>query len=552
MFSVFQLLFLLSAIAGAAVAINPVTAIGRLILIVIGLALSVLATQMPATERNLRLGRILFAALPAVAAVYFLLTNDWSARIGKLPALDPILRLLDQFQPVHGISLNTNVIGGILAAYLPLQIAALRSARRPTAVVLIGLSLAVLLASLSRGAWIAAAGVAFAALVWRGLGRVSSLPRRRWLWLGAMVLGVAVAAALLAFTGLGRRFVASTLAERGNIWLDSVQLALDYPFTGLGLSGFENVYSAYLLLIHVPFLYYAHNLFLDVWLGQGLLGLAAFVGWIITAVVRGMTGDGGRSGADAATEGSPVLRPPSSVSAWRFAALASLGVIVLHGLTDDPWYGYAGAGLPVALPLLFVPLGLLMRRAPMPSPAPSFARRYAVELRLIGVGLLMFALVFFVRLPEMRAAALVNQAALDQQKAELRIYRFQRNGMQDAVRRDLNLQPEIAEYEAALLIDPANATAHRRLGQIALAKGNLDSACAHFRAAWAGNPANRAARQYMGECAALDGDATAAAEFWRSVDLAQGQLQLRYAWYNDFVADKAHADLISAATNSLK
>ena len=540
MFPVFQLLFLLSAILGTLVAVNPVASTGRLILIVIGLGLSVAAQQLPANPRTARLGRIACAALPVVVAVYFVLTNDWSARLGKLPALDPILRLLDQVQPIHGISINTNVIGGVIAAYLPLQIAALRlSLRKPSlAWLLIGFSLAVVLASLSRSAWFALAGVAFAALVWRVLAGVA-LPKRRWRWLGLMMVAVAVFAALLAVTGPGQRLVASTLAERGNIWRDSFQLALDYPFTGLGLSGFENVYSAYMLLVHVPFLYYAHNLFLDVWLNQGLLGLAAFVGWMIAAVVHHLS--------------QPKMKPTSEVDSifpWRTAALASLGIIILHGLIDDPWYGY---GAP-ALFLLLVPLGLLGRRAMVPAavPATPFLRRFAVELRLVVIGLALFAVVFVLNVSNMRAAIAVNRAALDQQKAELLTYRAEKFGMQDAVRRQIDLQPVVAEYEAALQINPNNAAAHRRLGQIALAHGDIASACAHFRAAFASNPENRATRQFMGECAALDGDVAAAAIFWRSIDLGQGQLQLRYAWYNDFIADKVHAVLISAATNTLK
>jgi hypothetical protein len=55
----------------------------------------------------------------------------------------------------------------------------------------------------------------------------------------------------------------------------------------------------------------------------------------------------------------------------------------------------------------------------------------------------------------------------------------------------------------------------------------------------------------MGECAALDGQAQLAADIWQTLDLAQGQIALRYAWYNDFMRDSSHAALISAAAQNL-
>ena len=41
------------------------------------------------------------------------------------------------------------------------------------------------------------------------------------------------------------------------------------------------VYARYGLLIVVPFLTYAHNLPLAVWLGQGILGLVAITGIVV-------------------------------------------------------------------------------------------------------------------------------------------------------------------------------------------------------------------------------------------------------------------------------
>ena len=82
---------------------------------------------------------------------------------------------------------------------------------------------------------------------------------------------------------------------RLTLWRNSLDLALDYPITGLGLASYEMPYSSYVLLVHVGYLTHAHNLLLDVWLGQGLLGLLIF-GWMLAIAVRtGRRASRGRS-----------------------------------------------------------------------------------------------------------------------------------------------------------------------------------------------------------------------------------------------------------------
>ena len=259
----FPLLFLLSALIGTAIAIDPLAASGKLILILSGVAGSIAVPRLPE-----RVQRMVFATLPALIAVYFLLTNDWASRIGKVPAFDPILRGLAACCPIHNrIALNSNVVGGIIAVYLPLQLRAVRATNQVSIelvggrAALIGLSLAVLLISLSRGAWIALAFVAFVWLLHRGLQRTLPPAKVLPVWMGLVALIIIVLGLLLTATDLGNRFLAIVSGYRGPIWRDSFQLARDYAFTGIGLSQFEMVYSSYLLLVHVPFLYYAHNCF---------------------------------------------------------------------------------------------------------------------------------------------------------------------------------------------------------------------------------------------------------------------------------------------------
>ena len=190
--------------------------------------------------------------------------------------------------------------------------------------------------SATRGAWLSLALVLAAWGLWWLSGQVAdrrqspSDPRvQRVFWVGTLTVVVAIL--LVAVLATLPRLQMGEWAGRLALWRNSLDLALDYPLSGLGLASFEMPYSSYVLLVHVGYLTHAHNLLLDVWLGQGLLGLLA-LGWLLIVAVR--TGQ---------------------MSPWRNAAFSSLAVILLHGLMDNAFYGYDDR----AVVLLFIPFALL-------------------------------------------------------------------------------------------------------------------------------------------------------------------------------------------------
>ena len=86
-------------------------------------------------------------------------------------------------------------------------------------------------------------------------------------------------------------------------------------------------------------------------------------------------------------------------------------------------------------------------------------------------------------------------------------------------------------FKAALTLNRHNATANRRLGQIALANEDFAAARGYLETAYAAAPAQRATRQMLGELEALDGDPAAAAALWRGIEFSGGALQVREWWY---------------------
>jgi tetratricopeptide (TPR) repeat protein len=164
-------------------------------------------------------------------------------------------------------------------------------------------------------------------------------------------------------------------------------------------------------------------------------------------------------------------------------------------------------------------------------------------------GVMLVALGVAWAIPVSRAAWFANLGALSQTRAELAVYHWPEWGSQDELRRSgrIDLKPAIELYEQALAFDKTNATANRRMGQIEFALGEYDAACGNIQIAYKVAPYQRATRQFLGECYAITGQIDRAAELWRSIDLGQGQLTVRWASYAS-LNDKERAARIEQAT----
>jgi tetratricopeptide (TPR) repeat protein len=210
----------------------------------------------------------------------------------------------------------------------------------------------------------------------------------------------------------------------------------------------------------------------------------------------------------------------------RTAARLALLVIVFHGFLDDTYYGYGGVG---AL-ALFVPAALLARDS---APALTATRpRRSLPLAMCGAAGAVVVMVLL--LPGTRALFRANLGTLLQTREELAVYEWPRWTLQDAVRRSdaISLAAATRHYHAALILDPTNAIACRRLGQIELSLGAYGAARQHLEAAFRSAPRQQATRQMLGETLALAGEVGRAASMWRTTPLEQDQLAIRRYWYS--------------------
>lgn len=244
------------------------------------------------------------------------------------------------FVRAYGDFDQPNALGGYLAMALPFGVAL--STRpwptRPyliTATVLIALALA---ATLSRGAWLGTViGFSVMAAVW-------SLRTRRWLLLTLVLVAVMGAAAAIGLaprqisdrlTVLGENFVVFdaryvqvnptnfSLVERMAHWQAAWAMALDHPLVGVGPGNYEEAYIRYFLPGWPLALGHAHNIYLNTLAELGVIGLLAFLGFLVMVFARlaqALRAKAGRHDYERAA---------------LLAALAALTAFCVHNLFDN-------------------------------------------------------------------------------------------------------------------------------------------------------------------------------------------------------------------------
>jgi hypothetical protein len=304
-----------------------------------------------------------------------------------------------------------------------------------------------LLLSGARGAWLAA-GLA-------GLGWILSEMRRSSRLRTLDTLAVAVMAGsvlvlLLGLKGAAELPLLERLDSRLVLYGGTLQLNRDYLFTGAGLGTFPMLYSAYVLGLEVVSLTHPHNLYLSVWLEQGLLGLVALL-WLGYAFFRTYR---------RRREGSAAHHLLASACCWAMV------VIFVHGLIDSVPYNSR------FVPLLFIPLGLsgFLGRRPAPvaaarAPATRIGfRRSAAFGSLAGV-ILLGLLVWGWR-PAL-AGWYANLGAVAQARIELGGYHWP-DRIPSRVRATADLSRPVLLFERALALAPGNATARERLALIGI------------------------------------------------------------------------------------
>ena len=356
-------------------------------------------------------------------------------------------------------------------------------------------------------------------LIWRA----DPASPQRWLKtvdtfvVAAFVLGVVLYLSAM-FTDpplIADRAMSTHLVTRRELWQETLTMVRDYPLAGSGLASSAMVMSSYVWLRHVPFHPHVHNLFLQVTLQQGVPGLVGLVGmfvaggWTLTAVARST---------------DRRLRQVQSFAPAAGAALVTLGCA---GLFESDFFGsYLLSCMVLPFGLAFG-LGLAALNRERRGRADAWRVPMLVALAPLAIVVTMAVL------PDARARWHANLGAILQTQAELGVFRRPEWSIQDQLRRGgvVDLEPAIRRYQAALALDPHDVTAHRRLGQIELSRGDTARALSHLESATEAAPGDRAARRLLAEAYAITGKRTEAISLWTSTRSGREELDPRLWWY---------------------
>lgn len=181
----------------------------------------------------------------------------------------------------------------------------------------VGIISVALLASLSRGALLAAAVVMVALAVY-------ATPRMR-----VVTLAVASAAAVAVFALAGARmldtFSGGSASLRLDIWSSALALIRDQPVWGYGPDGFLYNYTPRYVAPTAwaeRFTAHAHNLVLDFWIRLGIIGAAAAVAIIVLCAARYRAVVSGKANPDVV----------------QIAALFGGIAALTHGMVDGAYF----------------------------------------------------------------------------------------------------------------------------------------------------------------------------------------------------------------------
>lgn len=491
-------LFIASSLIGYAVAYDQ--ALSHILVAVLASGMLYLLAAHGGHSRTY--GRFISVALVGVGTLFALvfIGQYGYENYGETPGVIQRLGELTTFLPViQGYSMHVNAAATTLEMVVPLGVALLLSSRKRVEQVGWALAVLVLLYALglsySRGAIIGlAVGLAAALLL-----RFS--PRLALLLVAGVILG---GLALIVFAP--PELPIDWILSRRDLYLNSLYVASDYAFTGIGLGDtFAMIYSRYGLLIQVPFLTYPHHLYLSIWMNQGAAGILTFGALLLVLFLFV----------------DRVMRV-SKPSRLFYGAWLALAVTLVHGLFDSRHYVEWWL-----MPEMFVLMGLIVavgRGALIGAAAAedNLPVRYLPRLLPIGAAVVLVVLVVVFQQP-LWAAWHTNMGALVETHADLS------PDLSDAEREQLS---ESAQMQYGLALDTAShwPNASRRLGNLQVHLRDYAAAVPLLEIAATAEPNNPATIKGLGLAYTWAGQLEQAAATFAQLPEAKPMIDELFTW----------------------
>jgi hypothetical protein len=286
----------------------------------------------------------------------------------------------------------------------------------------------------------------------------------------------------------------------------------DFPIIGGGLASFPGLYSQYML--GIPYFYVAnsHNLFLDVFIEQGILGGVAFflvylvsIFYVSRAIVRAQS---------------------SEMRLFTWLVLFALVIAFVHGMVDD--YLYNGRG--VFLSVFLAGVSMIVIRNSDRNAVDVIYPSVTGRVKQKHVFIVLAAIVIFagVNFNKLCAVWYANLGAVQLAKVELA--GFPQAGWADAEMVS-RLDQADASLHTALRFDPFNRTANHRLGLISMLRRDFSSAVFYLHVAHGEVPRHRGIIKSLGFSYAWLGEMENGISLLRDIPEAKNEFDVYYTWW---------------------
>lgn len=482
LFDWMMLIFLITVWVGYWASYDKASALNKAWLLTTSVFLYFALSSQP-EENMLWMASVLFAVGVGVS-LYFFFTHNFIEEPRKVELLNKIGVLWMNIRPqVLWPLIHPNYVSGVAALTGVFGLYPLRKSSQSILVrlgILAGFFVIffALVMATSRGIWMALGGVIGLWLLWRYVELNGGALRLRKEALFPILtfafLGIVIAILYLGPAQLPSSLVGSPdygVGSRAELFSRSLYFVGDYPITGGGLAAFPGLYSEYILDIPYFYVVNSHNLFLDVFIEQGIFGGIVFLLFYLVCIWR--------------VSSSIVQAQSSELRFMQWVVLGALVIAFIHGMVDDYLYNAKGS----IFSLLLIGLSMAVTKGYAPVLHLVLPRKYALSF---GVGFLVLVGFAFNTILAMWYADL---GAVQLAKVELR--GFPETGW-TGPEIAIQFKQADASLHAALQLDPDNRTANHRLGLISIIRQDFSSAVVYLNIAHTVSPKHRGIVKSLG------------------------------------------------------
>ena len=274
------------------------------------------------------------------------------------------------------------------------------------------------------------------------------VPRRLILILGILILIMPLFILLMRYDMfINFANQQNTISQRLSFWRSSLEIIKDFPWQGVGIGNFSNIYPKYKELIANE-TRFAHNIFLHTWVELGLLGTLSLILLLFTFI---------------------RITLKAERNSLNIAAIISCYTFIINNLLDFSFF------IPQVSFILWINLGCITQKSDTLISSSTRNKKLAVILFILpAIYLNIISLIAF------------SYFQKGDYKKAIAIESF--NDLYHAAAKD---------YHKAIELNPYSPFYHKELALLYLQKNMLDKAIAEFKKASDLYPENIFLHQYL-------------------------------------------------------